>query len=380
MKIILSIDTIKYPLTGTGRYTYELIRQLESMGDISSLRYFRGWKVTDAIPAPQETANSRGSFISAMARSRAAIALYGMVMPKIKARALASFEDYIFHGTSFYLPKFPGSSVATIHDLSMYSWADCHPPERVRFMREEIELTLGRAGRLITDSEYTRHEVAQHFNWPLEKVHAISLGCGAEFHPRSHEDLLPVLSRYRLEPGGYTLFTGTIEPRKNLDALLTAYGRLTEAVRNRWPLVLTGYQGWGSQAIHDRIAQGEREGWLRYLGYLPSAELPLLMAGARLFAYPSLYEGFGLPVLEAMASGTPVVCSNSSSLPEVAGDAAAMCPPGDIDSLHLLLQSGLEDETWRTEAINKGLARAAMFSWARCAEKTISVYRALEAS
>src|SRR5690606_17318135 len=115
----------------------------------------------------------------------------------------------------------------------------------------------------------------------------------------------------------YTLFVGTIEPRKNLSVLLQAYSRLPVAQRARIPLVLSGHPGWNSDAIHQQIQQGEREGWVRYLGFMPAQDLPVLYAGALLFAFPSSYEGFGLPPLEAMASGVPVICSNSSSLPEV---------------------------------------------------------------
>src|SRR5690606_37755786 len=119
----------------------------------------------------------------------------------------------------------------------------------------------------------------------------------------------------------------------------------------------------------------ERAGWARYLGYVPEAALPHMFSAARLFAFPSLHEGFGLPVLEAMASGVPVVCSDAASLPEVAGDAAAMCAPEDVDSLSRLIARGLEDDGWRSQAIERGLAQAEKFSWDRCAAETVQLYR-----
>jgi alpha-1,3-rhamnosyl/mannosyltransferase len=233
---------------------------------------------------------------------------------------------------------------------------------------------LVRADALITDSEYTRRELADYFSWPIERIHTVPLASSAEFHPRSPEVLRDTLSRHGLEVDGYSLFVGTIEPRKNIDTLLDAYCRLPMAVRTRWPLILTGYHGWRNDAIHQRLETARREGWARYLGFVPSEELPLLFAGARLFTFPSLYEGFGLPVLEAMSSGVPVVCSNSSSLPEVAGDAALMCEPLDVEGLTALLQRGLEDESWRMTAIEQGLQHAAGFSWERCAMETLQVY------
>ena len=242
-------------------------------------------------------------------------------------------------------------------------------------MRKEIELTLRRADMLITDSEYTRQEIAAYFSWSPDKIRAVPLACSADFRPRTDDELAPVLNKFGLLAGEYCLYVGTIEPRKNLEALLDAYSRLPHAERQRWPLVLTGYRGWRSEQLHARIATAVAAGWARYLGFVEADELPLIYAGARLFVFPSLYEGFGLPVLEAMASGIPVVCSNASTLPEVAGDAAAMCEPQDVDTLSQLIAAGLEDETWRAGARCRGLLRAADFSWQRCARETAAVYR-----
>ena len=242
-------------------------------------------------------------------------------------------------------------------------------------MRKEIALTLKRADMLITDSEYTRQEIASYFSWPLEKIRAVSLACSSDFRPRTADELIPTLWKHGLSPGSYSLFVGTIEPRKNLDVLLDAYALLPQSIRQQWPLVLIGYRGWRNEQLHARIETAVTEGWVRHLGFVDSNELPLFYAGARIFVFPSLYEGFGLPVLEAMASGIPVVCSNSSTLPEVAGDAAAMCEPQDVGTLSRLIATGLEDEIWRSEAKSKGLLQASSFSWQRCAEETAAVYR-----
>lgn len=376
MKLVLSIDPIKYPLTGIGRYTYELARHLARSPEVVSLRYLRGARLSGELPAQPSGPILPGGVKKRLLQSPLAMTLYQAVAPWMKAFALRGLEDYVFHGPNFYLPPFGGPSVVTIHDLSPYKWAQCHPPERVRYMRKEIELSLRRASRVITDSEYTRREVADFFGWPLDRVHSVSLGCAAEFHPRTEGDLREALATYGLRVRQYALFVGTIEPRKNIGVLLDAYEGLPIAVRKRWPLVLAGYRGWQSEALHARISLAEREGWARYLDFVPHDELPLLMAGARLFVFPSLYEGFGLPVLEAMASGVPVVCSNAASLPEVAGEAAAMCEPQDVDALRALIVRGLEDEAWREGVIAKGLAQARRFSWERCARETVDVYRA----
>jgi alpha-1,3-rhamnosyl/mannosyltransferase len=259
----------------------------------------------------------------------------------------------------------------------MFTHTQYHPPERVRYMQRELNLTLQRASMLITDSEYTRQELASYFGYPLDKISTISLACSSNFCPREAAGSVSVLTRLGLLHGGYTLYAGTIEPRKNIEALLDAYSTLPDAIRQRWPLVLAGYHGWQSEQLHERINAAANAGWARYLGYVADEDLPYLFSGAHLFFFPSHYEGFGLPVLEAMASGIPVVCSNASSLPEVVGGAALMFDPEDVEALRQLMLIGLEDKVWRETAKEKGLIRASTFSWQRCAKETVAVYRKL---
>ncbi|MDY6841110.1 MAG: glycosyltransferase family 1 protein, partial [Pseudomonadota bacterium] len=248
-------------------------------------------------------------------------------------------------------------------------------PAKARFLQKGLRHTLDNANALITDSEFTRQELASFSGWPLEKIHAIPLASSPEFHPRGESEVWPVINKYDLNYRGYTLYVGTIEPRKNLGRLLDAYGRMPLELRRRWPLVLSGYKGWRSDEIHLRVRDAERQGWARYLGFVPAAELPLLYAGARVFVFPSLYEGFGLPVLEAMSSGVPVICSNSSSLPEVAGNAALMSEPLDVVGMSENLAYGLQNDAWRDQAIARGMERAQSLSWGRCVRGTIAVYR-----
>lgn len=387
MKVILSADPIRFPLTGIGRYTYELARGLQQAG-LEDLLLMQGLRMqADLPPVPAASLREDAAAVQAPLRARLlgmakkshmVAALYGALDPWRKGRVLAGREDYVYHGPNFYLPPFAGPSVATIHDLSIYLWPQTHPPVRVRYMRSQIGKTLRQADFLITDTEYTRQEVASYFNWPLERIRAVHLASAPDFYPRTPEELQPVLQNLGLEPEGYVLFTGTVEPRKNLKVLLQAYEQLPLALRQRWPLVISGYRGWCGGGFHQRMEAAQRAGWLRYLGFVDAAVLPVLMAGARLFAYPSLYEGFGLPVLEAMASGVPVICSDASTLPEVTGAAAALHAAEDVDGLQRLLQQGLEDDGWRAAASVAGLERAAQFSWQRCVSETLEVYAAAQ--
>jgi alpha-1,3-rhamnosyl/mannosyltransferase len=382
LKAILSVDAVRFPLTGIGRYVYELARHLPQVDPALDLRLFAQARFIDRLP--DESASALGAapaqgvgwrLRNALQASPLVVRAHRALFARRQARALSGHEDAVYHGPQFYLPDFDGPSVATLHDLSVFSWAHCHPRGRAASIQREILRAIARARLLIADSEFTRREIAQHFGLSEQRIRAVPLAAGEEFHPREPAALAVTLQRHGLAPGAYCLFAGTIEPRKNIETLIDAYGRLDAGLRARYPLVLAGYRGWRSDAIHARIERAAAEGWVRYLGYLPSADLPLLFAGARLFAFPSLYEGFGLPVLEAMASGVPVVCSTSSSLPEVAGEAAATCEPLDVSALTGLLERGLSDDGWRNAAREAGLANAARFSWRRCAEQTLAVYR-----
>ncbi|SHI48966.1 alpha-1,3-rhamnosyl/mannosyltransferase [Pollutimonas bauzanensis] len=375
MKLILSVEPIRFPLTGIGRYTYELVRNLQDQSGIDQLLYLGATGFVPGVPRFGQQSNSAHKLKRWAQQSSIVTESYRLASAALKAHALRSYADFIFHGPNFFLPRFSGRKVATFHDLSPFKWPQCLSPLRARYLQKELTATLNCADVLITDSAYTRLELADYFSWPLDRIYSVPLASSPEFHPRRAEELRPILNRYGLAPEGYTLFVGTIEPRKNIETLLDAYGRLPLPLRKRTPLVLCGYQGWQSASIHARIKKAETEGWARYIGFAAAEDLPYLFAGACLFAFPSHYEGFGLPVLEAMSSGVPVVCSDSTSLPEVAGNAALMCAAEDVEGLTQLLSRGLTDQAWREVAIADGLQHSFKYSWSRCAVETTAVYR-----
>lgn len=376
MKIIIQTSAVKFPLTGIGRYTYELAEKLRFKFGKKNVKYFNGARFLDSFETSKLSIKHDLNILKRLIiKTQVLIRLYHLFFPFIQGYRLMTHKGYVYHGPNYYLPRFAGRSVVTIHDLSVFSWAWCHPAERVKAIQKAINYSVKHASMLITDSEFVRQEIAQFYNISLDKIVAIPLAAGDEFKPRAKAEAQSLLAKYSLKFEKYSLFVSTIEPRKNLKTLLEAYRLIPLNVRINFPLIIIGYKGWSSEDIHLKMLEAEEEGWLRYIGFAEAGDLPYIYSGARLFIFPSHYEGFGLPVLEAMASGIPVVCSNSSSIPEVVGDAAAMCAPEDVKTLSDLIIVGLENDVWRNEAIVKGLQQAKKFSWERCAEETAEVYQ-----
>lgn len=373
LKIILSTDCVKFPLTGIGRYAFELAKQLENSRNVD-LSYLHGLSVSKTLPIASETGNSGQGLKRHLQKSRIVSEVYRVTYPYAKSYVLNKQKEHIFHSPNYYIPPNIGKSVATFHDLSVFHWPEFHPAGRVHLMQKELKQTVARAKVLITDSEYTKNELVEYFDIDLKNVVVAPLASSGLFAPRIESDVQAVLSKYQLGYKQFFLYTGTIEPRKNILTLLQAYDRLDRLTKANYPLVISGYKGWENEELFRLFKKGGDEGWLKYLGYTASEDLPLLYAAAKGFLFPSIYEGFGLPVLEAMASGVPVICSNASSLPEVVGDAAILHDPSDVsgyaESINLIIQ----DNKIEQSMISAGIERGKTFSWKHCADKTIQAY------
>lgn len=378
--LILGADSIGAPLTGIGRYAFELARALPHHPGIERVRYFSlgRWVGWQSLQSADSTSAPQRSLRSTLASNRAAVHAYRLLMPALQRLRLRGQGAAIYHAPDYFVPPFAGASVATVHDLSHHIHPEFHPLARIAYMRRALPASLRRTTHVITVSESTRRDLIACQGYPADRITAIALGASPSFRPHSPAELAPTLQRLGLQSQGYSLYVGTVEPRKNLDRLLTAYENLPQSLRTQYPLVMAGGPGWSAEHTHQRMARAANAGWLHYLRYIPQAELPALYAGARLFVYPSLYEGFGLPVLEAMASGTPVITSSTSSLPEVAGLAALQIHPLDTAALGTAVAKGLQDDVWRARASHAGLKRARQFSWQRCVQQTVQVYQRLQ--
>ncbi|ANH72416.1 glycosyl transferases group 1 family protein [Ralstonia insidiosa] len=366
MKLILAVDAIVPPLTGIGRYAWELARHYTQpqMGVDRVRFFFAGRWVEDPASLLQPAAAQPRRRKGLLPRMPASLRRWNM---------RRQIQGQVFHSPNYFLPEVVDGGVVTVHDLSVFKYPETHPAERLRHFEQGFASTLKRAAHLVTDSEAIRAEVIEYFGWPHDKVTAIKLGAPAEYRPRPHAELIVALRAYDLAPGAYALCVSTLEPRKRIDRLLAAYSALPSALRDGCPLVLAGSKGWLSDTLQAQIERGQSEGWLHYLGFVPEPVLPLLYAGARAFLYPSVYEGFGLPVLEALASGVPTLTSNCSSLPEVAGGAAWLVEPDHDEALREGIEQVLTDQSWRDSAVALGLRVATSHSWQQCAAQTLDL-------
>jgi glycosyltransferase involved in cell wall biosynthesis len=381
LKVILSVGAIHPSLTGIGRYTWELATGLQKRQDIESLRFYqtgRWINDLDTLLLAKPRTKASPSAAPKPPWQKKPKWLRKPVWFK-RWQQLSPYGDHLFHSPNYFVPQFAPLAVATIHDLSVFKYPATHPTERLRQFEKDLPLSLKRTSHLITDSEATRLEVMEHFAWPAAKITAVPLGVSSRFAPHTQQSTQPALSAYGLVFGNYCLCVSTIEPRKKIDKLINAYASIPPPLQARYPLVLAGGKGWLSDELHALIDRCQAEGWLHYLGFVPDEDLPALYAGARMFAFPSVYEGFGLPVLEALASGIPVVTSNRSSLPEVAGGAALLVDSDDVDALSEGIHKALEDDPWRVKARALGLQVASTFTWERCTGQTMAVYQKVAA-
>ncbi len=267
-----------------------------------------------------------------------------------------------------------GPLVVTAHDLSFLHVPESFPPALRLALRVLVPWSMARAARIITDSEFSRRDIMARYAIRPEKIAAIPLGADIRFRPRASGETVSVLGRYGLRPGFY-LSLGRLNRRKNLERLLQAYARVRTDSGLEAPLVVGGKSDYGVPDMFRRAnLSGEASG-VRFTGLIPDEDLPAFFSAAACFVYPSLFEGFGLPVLEAMACGTPVVASNRAALPELVGDAALLVDPESVEALAQAMGRILADKDLAADLGRRGLARSRQFSWRETAERTLAVYR-----
>jgi glycosyltransferase involved in cell wall biosynthesis len=352
-----------YRLTGVHRYIERLLAELPSVLPDDELLVYTGRGVS--LPVGLEARSARFPLDNPALR----------IVWERSALPLMSRRDRLdlFHGTVNTLPHgLRGRSVVTIHDLALLRWPEQVPARRYRYLAKAIPDAVRRADRVIAVSEATKRDIVELLLASPEKVVVTPLGVDSRFSPPDPEAIDAFQARHGITRP-FILSVGTLEPRKNLPRLLEAFASLLDKIPH--DLVLVGPEGWRQGELRERLEQLKLGDRLRMTGFVADEELPFWYAAADVVAIPSLYEGFGLPVLEAMASGGVVVTSNVSSMPEVAGDGALLVEPQSVEAIADGLTRAVQDAELRESIRARGLARAREFTWRRTAELTARVYR-----
>ena len=280
----------------------------------------------------------------------------------------------IFHAPNFVLPPLKhAASILTVHDLAFLIHPECADDRLRAYLEEAVPRAALRADVIVTDSEHTRNDVICLLDVDADRVCVVPGGVSPTFTPAPPDQVDAVRKKYALAQP-YVLAVGVIEPRKNFPRLIDAFTRFKARTGAPHELIIAGGRGWLSEETYRRAEQSAYAHEIRFTGHFPDSDLSALYTSADVFAYPSLYEGFGLPVLEAMACGVPVICSNTSSLPELATGAAELVAPDDVEAIAFALEAVCADQERRDWLRERGLARAAEYTWELSAQLMREVY------
>ncbi len=354
-----------YRSAGINGYIYNLIRALPDADPSFSYTVFTGSQANPPEHARLITHRAQWS-----TQSPARRILWEQV---IQPAALRQTRPDLAHALAFVAPVLSRvPAVVTVYDLSFVHYPALLPATRRLYLRLFTRRSCHQARRVIAISHSTARDLIETFGLSPGKIDVAAPGVGAEFGPLPASEVAVFRAQKGL-PDRFWLFVGTLEPRKNLPVLLRAYAQLPAA--DRLPLVLAGGKGWMFDEIFRTVETLGLADRVSFPGYVPAEELALWYNAAEAFVYPSVFEGFGLPVVEALACGTPVLVSDVSSLPEAAGDSGYRLPPDDIDAWAAALAHVGRDPAWRAEAGQRGRAHAATFTWENTAAQTVASYR-----
>ncbi len=370
IRIGLDYTAAVHQTAGIGRYTRELVQALAASPAAFEYRLFvadAGAVVRPALPGPNFSWQP-----SQLTERWLARLWYRLRLPLWLEYWTGPLD--LFHAPDFFLPPVkPGTrTLVTVHDLSFIRQPETVMPGMLRHLTTWVPRSVKRADHVIAVSEATRQDLIELYQTPPEKISVLYHGVTPDFRPVTDPDkLATVHQKYGLEQAPFVLSVGTLQPRKNYQRLIQAFAQLDPTLA----LVIVGSQGWNYADIFNEVASRNLTGRVHFLGFVADADLPALYSAASLFVYPSLYEGFGLPALEAMACGTPVVASNQSALPEVVGEAGLLVDPQDVVAMAAAMSRLLNEPALHQRLAQAGRVRAASFTWDDMATKLLNLYQ-----
>ncbi len=378
MRILVNAMAMTGLLTGIARYLRNMYSEMACLEQVD-VSYLTGKEVVEDTPPLADSMKWEKATAAVWKLPDFAVfclrSVHWLRYEQILRGICRGEKIDIYHETAFVPAKLPDvPTVFSIYDLSIRRYRETHPQERVWFFEYFFKRRLPFAGHILTISEFIRQEIIDELKLPPEMVSSVPLAPDPIFGPRSREQVHEVLEHYGL-PDSYLLFVGSLEPRKNIDCVINAL----QDARTDIPLVLAGWHGWGSKKWLETAKKAGLSGRIYIIGHIPDAHLAAIYNGATVLVYPSLYEGFGLPIVEAMACGCPVICSNVASMPEVAGEGALLIDPQNSDELASAIETVVTDSETRDNLVSQGHARTKLLSWQRTARETLTVFQKVSA-
>lgn len=370
MKIGIDAGCFLEPKSGVAEYTINLLRAMAELRDMEYILFCNSLRRSpNGLP---DLGQAKVQLHSIRLPAKLLSALWGTAsLPPIEW-LMGQFD--LFHSPNYRVPFVKNRKlVVTVHDLVVVRFPQFHFAAR-NFEISMSFRSLHRADCVISVSENTKRDLIEFLGFPEEKIEVIHNGYNPMFHPDISEDIItPVLGKHGLRRP-FILNLGTLEPRKNQSRLIEAFNLLCRDEAKEHSLVIVGQKGWLYDDIFAQVEKLRLEDRVIFTGHVPDEDLPPLVKAAEMLVFPSLYEGFGLPPLEAMACGTPVVTSRVSSMPEIVGDAAILVDPHDLTSIAAGMKLVLEDRDMKESLVSKGLERAKLFNWQTAASQTLEVY------
>ena len=388
LSVLIGAESLASRRSGVGRMTLEIARAARASAAIDHLSLLlahglAGAEVLDGlddpiatpravqpVPIPWKVAIGRVPGVQTLRRIK-----HGGLNRKVKELSRGCGGRLVYHEPNMIARPVALPTVGRVKVLSGAEQPTWHPAERLHWIDRNLQSTLRQASRFVAISQFTKDAVVRDLGIAAERIDVVPLAPAEEFRPVSAAEAAEALARYDLADQSYVFSISTIEPRKNFDRLLAAHLRLPPPIRRRAPLVIAGGKGWGSVLARPEADAAIRDGTVRLLGHVSDADLVALCSRAAAFAYVSLYEGFGLPVVEAMAAASPVLASSTTAVGELAAGAALLVDPEDEDAITAGLQTLIEDTALAERLRGEGLARAAEYSWKRTIDTLILSWR-----
>ncbi|MBK8988591.1 MAG: glycosyltransferase family 4 protein [Chloroflexi bacterium] len=382
MRIGIDVTSALTQGGGIGRYTRELVRALVALDGRSTYHLFAARQTgPTAVPHPLPTGPHIRRHTAPLTEPWLYRLWYRLRIPAPVQWVTGPLD--LFHSPDFVLPPVSGGipTLLTVHDLSFVHYPEVYPAVLVNYLNRVVPWSIGRASHILADSAATKADLIAVWQVPEAKITVLYSGVHEQFQPVTEQEVLTaVTAHYQLDDAPYFLTVGTVQPRKNYQMLIRAFA----PVAAEWPhnLVIAGGKGWLYDDMLAEVARQGLNGRVRFTGFVADEDLPALYSGATLFLFPSLYEGFGLPLLEAMQCGVPVVTSDASSLPEVVGgkgngETAVLLSPHDSSAWTQAMQTLLADPARRARLVAAGYRQARQFTWRKAAAQLLNLYQSL---